>query len=281
MTKMKKVLTAGITAAVIIALNAEMIYSNTHIDTEQITFSSSILPDSFNGTKIVHISDYHNHGGKYEAKLVSAVREQNPDYIFITGDTADKVFTDADKANELLGDLAEITDCYMVWGNHDLWIKDEERNKIAEFAEKCGIRILENETVRLSCESDNISLSGFSQFSENNWGNNRPADEFDIVLYHYPEEFHYIADTSAGCGNAADLIFTGHAHGGLIWSPFVKGLYAPGQGFFPEFTSGLYEYGDSTMIVSRGVGNSTVSRRFNNPFHLVVCTLEKTADSQG
>ena len=75
----------------------------------------------------------------------------------------------------------------------------------------------------------------------------------------------------AGC--QADLIFTGHAHGGLFRFPFVKGLYAPGQGFFPEYTSGKYELDGSEMIVSRGVGNSGYTRRFGDNFHLISVTL--------
>ena len=48
-----------------------------------------------------------------------------------------------------------------------------------------------------------------------------------------------------------------------------------GQGFLPEYTSGLYEYNGTSMIVSRGLGNSASTLRLFDPFHLVVCTLEK------
>ncbi|CAM4163371.1 hypothetical protein PAAL109150_13570 [Paenibacillus alkaliterrae] len=62
------------------------------------------------------------------------------------------------------------------------------------------------------------------------------------------------------------MIFSGHAHGGLVRLLFVGGLIVPGQGFLPKYDAGKYEEGDSTLIVSRGLGNSVVPQRlFNRP----------------
>ena len=63
-----------------------------------------------------------------------------------------------------------------------------------------------------------------------------------------------------------DLVLSGHAHGGQVRLPFIGGLIAPNQGFFPEYTSGEYKRGNCTMIVSRGLGNSIIPQRlFNHP----------------
>ena len=70
-----------------------------------------------------------------------------------------------------------------------------------------------------------------------------------------------------------DLVLAGHTHGGQIRLPFIGGLVAPDQGFFPKYTDGFYTVEDTTMIVSRGLGNSIIPiRTFNRP-ELVVIKL--------
>ena len=105
------------------------------------------------------------------------------------------------------------------------------------------------------------------------------GEDVTIWLHHFPEDFEKIADGTKSAGYQTDLMFSGHAHGGLIGLPFTGGLFAPGQGFFPEYTSGIYTYNGSSMIVSRGLGNSSVTLRLFDPFHLVVCELERKNDS--
>jgi len=72
-----------------------------------------------------------------------------------------------------------------------------------------------------------------------------------------------------------DLVLSGHAHGGQIRLPFVGGLIAPNQGFFPEYTSGEYKRGNCIMIVNRGLGNSIIPQRLFNQPEIIVLTLEK------
>ena len=72
-----------------------------------------------------------------------------------------------------------------------------------------------------------------------------------------------------------DLVLTGHAHGGQFRIPFVGGLYAPAQGAFPKYDSGLYTKGTTNMIVSRGLGNSAFPFRINNTPEIVIVTLAK------
>ncbi len=90
------------------------------------------------------------------------------------------------------------------------------------------------------------------------------------MLSHRPELF----ETYANCG--ADLVFSGHAHGGQFRLPFIGGLIAPNQGLFPKYDAGLYTKGDTNMIVSRGLGNSIIPISFNSHPEIVIVTLEKT-----
>lgn len=260
-------------------VTAEFVRSNSVIDVERLEYKSEQIPDGFEGARIVHVSDYHNHGGAYEDRLVGKIKEQDPDYIFITGDSADAERTDVDKTNSFLKKLSKISDCFIVWGNHEYAISNDDRESIARCCEENGITVLENEYTVIERNGDKMLVVGTVDTVSEEYDEmlkELPDNiDFTVWLHHYPEDMKYIANTSSQSGNNADLLFTGHAHGGLIRFPFINGLYAPGQGLFPEYTSGRYSYGDTEMIVSRGMGNSGYSKRFFDPFHLVVCTLEK------
>ena len=92
-------------------------------------------------------------------------------------------------------------------------------------------------------------------------------DIYTILLSHRPELFDtYVSEN-------INLIFSGHAHGGQIRIPFVGGIVAPNQGLFPKYTSGKYEEKNTTMIVSRGIGNSIIPFRINNRPELIVVEL--------
>jgi len=72
-----------------------------------------------------------------------------------------------------------------------------------------------------------------------------------------------------------DLVFAGHAHGGQFRFPFLGGLFAPNQGLFPKYTSGVYTEADTSMVVSRGLSNSIIPVRVFNRPELVVVTLRE------
>ena len=91
---------------------------------------------------------------------------------------------------------------------------------------------------------------------------------FHILLSHRPEFFRLYA----ACG--ADLAFAGHAHGGQWRLPSGRGVFAPGQGFFPAYTCGLYRRGNAVMAVSRGLGGRAPVPRLHNRPELVLVTLE-------
>ena len=92
-------------------------------------------------------------------------------------------------------------------------------------------------------------------------------DKYSILLTHRPELFNTYVEREI------DLILVGHAHGGQIRIPFIGGIVAPNQGFFPKYTSGIFEENKTAMVVSRGIGNSIFPFRINNRPELVVITL--------
>lgn len=205
---------------------AELIRSNTYIQIENITIKHEKIPKSFDGCKIVQISDYHNHGGPYDDILLAKIKKEKPDYIFITGDIADALVTNIKKANIFLEKISKITKCYLVWGNHDYNISDTDLSLMEKCANSNGIVILENEFINLKRNNDEILLVGTvskmdSSFVKNMFENYPDDDLYTIWLHHYPENFKEIVDKSELAGDKADLIFSGHAHGGLIRLPII------------------------------------------------------------
>lgn len=250
-------------------------WGNVALVISRYTVESSRLPEAFRGYTVAAISDLHNASfGKDQQRLIARLEKADPDLIVITGDLVDSRRTDLLPALCLVEKAVSIAPVYYVTGNHE--------SRISEFAQleeglhKAGARVLHGEGVTLSRGGADILLLGiddpaFSGLYPESALQGIPRNEemFTILLSHRPECFSQYA------GAGIDLTFSGHAHGGQVRVPGVGGLYAPHQGFMPEYTQGLYTMGDAAMVVSRGLGNSLFPLRLNNPPELVLVTLEK------
>ena len=93
------------------------------------------------------------------------------------------------------------------------------------------------------------------------------ADCFHILLAHNPDYFA----SYAACG--CDLVLSGHLHGGVARLPLLGGIISPSLQLFPKYDGGMFVRGDTTMIVSRGLGMHTIPLRFLNPGELLAVTL--------
>lgn len=262
------------------------VWGNTALMLEEITVSGENLPEGFDGFRIAHVSDLHNaEFGEGNEKLLSMLSECAPDMIAVTGDLVDSNHTDIGAALQFIKGAVTIAPVYYVTGNH------EER--IINYAEleaaliELGVTVLNNATAELERDGDKLLLIGLEDSAARRSGGGlNPSqllrrelielvgdgEEYMILLSHRPEAFReYVL-----CG--VDLAMCGHAHGGQFRLPFIGGLFAPGQGFFPEYDAGVYEDGGTSMVVSRGLGNSVIPVRFNNRPEVVLITLSKTAE---
>lgn len=219
---------------------------------------------SESGIKIVHLSDLHGKSfGRKNERLIKKIVEQKPDLICITGDII-HLYRPRDKAVALqtVGALKEIAPVLYVAGNHEM------RNKGYRFLKKdlmeAGAEVLDDRTV----EACGLVITGLNGASLRNGKLLKIAPEGarDILLAHEPQ--HIQSYAKAGY----KLVLCGHAHGGQWRIPFTKiGLFAPGQGAFPKYTSGVHECGNSKMVISRGLGNSEFPLRlFNRPEIVVI-----------
>ncbi|HAB67493.1 MAG TPA: phosphoesterase, partial [Firmicutes bacterium] len=238
------------------------------------------IPKYFNNYKIIQISDFHNtKSKKLNNDLIKEIKSQKPNIIVITGDLIDAKKTDIDVAINFIKEINEIAPIYFITGNHENSTNDY--SLLREQLEENKIIILDNDIEVLKINDSEINLIGVSDPSIirdsfitdneiikselNNIEYNK--NNYTILLSHRPELFDtYVAEN-------LNLVLTGHAHGGQIRIPFIGGLVAPNQGILPKYTSGMFESSKTTMIVSRGIGNSIIPFRINNRPELVVITL--------
>ena len=236
------------------------------------------LPQAFDGFRIAHVSDLHNDEmGDGNGKLLEMLRDSQPDIIAITGDMIDSRDTNVGIALEFAAEAVKIAPCYYVPGNHESRVAAYESLKRG--LTELGVTVLENRKVELTRNGSQITLLGVMDPSFRLFGDDgavmeaqlqalAPGTEYTVLLSHRPE----LIEVYARYG--MDLVLAGHAHGGQFRVPLVGGLYAPHQGLFPEYDSGLTVMGNTHMIVSRGIGNSIIPLRFNNPPEVILITLK-------
>ena len=268
-----------ILAVTILLFIIELVRSNSYIEVESFEYKNDKLPQGFDGARIVSVTDYHNHGGSYEDRLIEKIKAQKPDYIFLVGDIIDSTFTKLDVQKSFLEKCVGVAPCFLVFGNHEQRLSSEQKSEYLENAKQAGVTVLDNEIVPLTRNGDTLylvgtsSMGGFIYVEEQAKALEKSAPL--LWIHHYPENFKEISQESQRMGFGSLLLFCGHAHGGLIRIPFTRiGAVAPGQGLLPEYTGGEYFEGDDEMLLSRGCGNSGVSRRLFDPFEIVVCELK-------
>ena len=270
-----------VSVLVILCLGIWTLWGNIALEVNEYEIVSDRIPEAFAGFRIAQVSDLHNKDfGEGYGQLLTLLSEINPDIIVVTGDLIDSRQTDLDVALEFAWQAGKIARVYYVSGNHEARVPEYEDLKTGLV--KAGVVILENQKVQITREGESITLMGIDDpsFQEDYlFGDSESvarqaienlqneSDGYTILLSHRPELFDLYVETEM------DLVFTGHAHGGQFRLPFVGGLVAPNQGFFPKYDAGLFSEGSTNMIVSRGVGNSIIPIRFNNRPEIIVATL--------
>ena len=258
------------------------VWENRFPETAEYTVRQQGIPSAFDGFKIAHISDLHNaEFGQDNEYLINEIKEISPDIIVMTGDMVDSSRTNIDIAVSFAEKASEIAPCYYVTGNHEGRLNCKD---IKEKFRLSGVTVLENEAIVSERNGESITLIGMDDISVYSNADSSfyglftksallkltDTDNYTVLLSHRPE----FAEEYSACG--VDLVFSGHAHGGQFRLPFIGGLYAPGQGFFPKYDGGAYNIGDTVMIVSRGLGNSRIPFRINNRPQIVSVCLERT-----
>ena len=228
--------------------------------------------------RIVFISDLHNcfYGDTDNSKLIKEVRKAEPDIVVFGGDVVD-MWGGTEYALDLMSVLSKEYPCCYSPGNHE-----ETRSDIEEFYEAarniCPMLIGED-YADITVKGQDIRLFGAinatacykysTQIQE--CFDNMDDKHYNILVAHQPEDINYYLGEDSDTDMDFDLILSGHAHGGQWRIPKLldQGLYAPEQGLFPKYTTGIYQYDDTTHIISRGLARPMrmifIPRIFNRP----------------
>ena len=254
---------------------------------------------------IAHISDLHNKDGR---QAIESMRNRKPDIIVITGDlvlrrrpTDDMLIVQSEKnVLPFLSECAQIAPTYMSLGNHEVMLNQDDLELISQ----TGVELLDNRFVK----TDKYVIGGLtsayvsryrSEIEEMEAGEKaaegtkagrylipkpfwRPrmqesdyawldtfvkVPRYRILLSHHPE--YWCLEEPMLSNRDIDLVLSGHAHGGQF-RLFGQGFFAPGQGWFPKYTSGIHHGKRGRMIISKGMANTVmVAPRLFNPTEVV------------
>ena len=254
---------------------------------------------------IAHISDLHNKDGR---QAIESMRNRKPDIIVITGDLVlrrrpkdDMLIVQSEKnVLPFLSECAQIAPTYMSLGNHEVMLNQDDFELIAQ----TGVELLDNRFVK----TDKYVIGGLTsayvsryrrELEEMEAGEKaaegtkagrylipkpfwRPrmqesdyawidtfvkVPRYRILLSHHPE-YWCLEEPMLGNRNI-DLVLSGHAHGGQF-RLFGQGFFAPGQGWFPKYTSGIHRGKYGRMIISKGMANTVrIAPRLFNPTEVV------------
>lgn len=238
--------------------------------------------------RIVLLSDLHGKSfGRENSRLIAKIQEQSPDAIFLDGDMIDRSADSADVQEllRLIERLHEIAPVYFASGNHELEYMQTDASLLTQVAE-AGAVVVNDSYVDVTIAGQPLRIGGtmghafYFGRSEEEFSSSpeyrflkafEDTDVPKICLAHKPDTF--IFNGAYSMWNV-DLVLSGHTHGGLIRLPFIGGLYAPMQGWFPEYDRGYFHLGEHMqMVITSGLAGHGVIPRINNPPEIVVIDL--------
>ena len=239
--------------------------------------------------KIIFLSDLHNRMyGEENERLLKSIRNQHPDLILVGGDMlVRKDGNSYDKTVHFLAKLPGICPVYCANGNHEQKLKelpDKYEQSYEEYKKALtasGIHMLENASETVKLDEVPVKLSGleiplgaYARFGKKELSLKEitdrigeHGDDYQILLAHHPG---YMKEYLA---YGADLILGGHYHGCVVQLPGIGGVISTNFTLFPKYSGGIYQEGEQTAVVSRGLGTHSVPLRLWNWPELIVLEL--------
>ncbi len=247
------------------------------------------LPKLKKGCRFVMISDLHNKiYGKNNEKVIEAVKKANPDFVVIVGDlVTSKVKQPIEPGVALVKALSKNYKVYYSLGNHETKMKlypdcfGDKYDRLVKETAHPNVKLLADESCILP--EYGICLTGlelerayFARFKKREMKKGHLEKHIgtvqeqycNILLAHNPDYFEEYAAWGA------DLVLSGHVHGGIMRLPFLGGVIAPSYRLFPKYDGGIFYEKNATMLLGRGMGAHTLPFRFFNPAELYVVTLK-------
>ncbi|OZU87127.1 hypothetical protein CIL03_18250 [Virgibacillus indicus] len=265
------------TLIILIVISTKIYFDTNDFIVNKVQYQSDKIPEG-NEFTVLQISDLHNKSfEKNNEKLINTAENLSPDIIVITGDLIDRSTDDFTNVFSFIKKIVTINkEIYFVTGNHE-WENANTEDFLEGLRER-NVKILSNQSTQITAENVTFSLSGIDDASTNHEDitgafQNVDQDLYTILLSHTPSVTEKYEDIPA------DLILSGHTHGGQVRLPFIGALVAPDQGFLPKFDKGTFKIGqDQYLYIDSGLGTSVAPIRFLNKSQL---SLIKITGSSG
>lgn len=283
---MKKKIIIIVFLIIFVLMLIELYIDANWIQTTTFEVSSDKIPVSFDGYKILQLSDLHSKEfGNDNKNLLKEINDANPDIIVLTGDFVTANETDFTVFFELVDKISPKYEVYYITGNHEQALSGSSRKEIFGYLKEKGVRFLSNESVSIQKDDETIDLYGLcyeSAYYSERRGNIYTKEmmtkslgeanltKFNVLLTHSPTNFEVYKSWGA------DLTLSGHVHGGMIRVPFIGAIFSPDEGLMPKYSAGRYQLEDSVLVVSRGLGRGSRGFRLFNRPNLVEITLKST-----
>lgn len=258
-----------------------LLLSNQWLSISRYTYSNEKMEQTFT---IVQLTDLHNYEfGSDNTRLLTCIRKEAPDLIFMTGDMLDDSMGSTDVVLHLVEEAVQIAPVYYSLGNHEISYteKYDKDQTFYQQLRETGAVVLDKEYVDTIIAGQEVRIGGvYGYVLDHEWQDGseqrfmeefQDTDRFKILLSHIPEGLLLWKSMEHW---DVDLVFSGHVHGGQVRLPFIGGLFDPEEGWFPTYTKGMYKCGNGTMILSAGLGSSRGIPRVNNLPEIVVCEVE-------
>lgn len=226
--------------------------------------------------RFLYLSDLHgSRYGDHQVNLIKAVESAEPDIVALGGDIFDGRF-DVQASLDLVRGLVNDYPIFYVAGNHEF--QHAPANSVKEWLRSQGVAVLEGQAIDLDVRGNPLTIlgvddpyAGLESYAKQ-VAQLAPSENYTVLLSHRPERINDFQHVQP------DLVLSGHAHGGQWRIPFInQGVYAPHQGIWPKYTSGQHYFGQTVLIVSRGLttDNTVIPRLFNRPELLVIDIIGK------
>ncbi|UUI41893.1 metallophosphoesterase [Oceanobacillus oncorhynchi] len=235
---------------------------------------SSVKLEAGTELSVLQITDVHSRlFGEDNERVLEKARELDADIIVLTGDLIDRKTEELEIAFELAEALVQVNpDTYFVTGNHEH--ENPEKEAFLAGLEKRGVRILSNEHTQFEKDGQLFNMVGVNDVSTNHEDmssafSNVDTDKYTILLSHAPAVIQKYPEVDA------DIVLSGHTHGGQVRLPFIGALVAPDEGLLPELQKGVYSLGDARYLyIDSGLGTSALPIRFLNQSQISLITIQ-------
>lgn len=281
-----------LTIIVLVLIAIPLCYYEVYISYNKLQVNSYNISSKNIDSKVrfVVIGDLHdNVFEENNSELISKIKSQSPDFIVADGDILNGESQSSDIAIDLIEELVKVAPVYYALGNHELEYMEKNGEGLLEEISQTGAILLEKEYKDIVVNNQKIRIGGLYGYAFDTYSGEctrdrmqdgnydflrefEDTDSYKIMLSHRPDSFIF---GQASRQWYVDLVVSAHNHGGQVVFPFFGGLYGGDQGYFPEYTHGLYKKDMLNIIITSGLGSHTQKLpRFNNVPEIMVVNLD-------